>query len=88
MSDNVNHGAQDANEQIAQLREQVQNLMGDRVAPALSQAADTAQQYASQAREVYEEQSAALSERRVRESPIMAILVATGLGYIIGRIAR
>ena len=87
MSDNVNHGAQDANEQIAQLREQVQNLMGDRVAPALSQAADTAQQYASHARDVYEEQSAALSER-VRGSPIMAILVATGLGYVIGRIAR
>jgi ElaB/YqjD/DUF883 family membrane-anchored ribosome-binding protein len=87
MSDNVNHGAQDANEQIAQLREQVQNLMSDRVAPALSQAADTAQQYASQAREVYQEQSEALSER-VRESPIVAILVATGLGYIIGRIAR
>ena len=87
MSDEVNHGAQDANEQIAQLREQVQSLMSDRVAPALSQAADTAQQYASQARDIYDEQSEALSER-VRESPILAILVATGLGYIIGRIAR
>ena len=87
MSDNVNHGQQDASEQIAQLREQVQNLMADRVTPALSQAADTAQQYASQARDVYEEQTEALSER-VRESPILAILVATGLGYIIGRIAR
>ena len=87
MSDNVNHGSQDANEQIAQLREQVQSLMNDRVAPALSQAADTAQQYASQARDLYEDQSEALSER-VRESPILAILVATGLGYIIGRIAR
>lgn len=87
MSDNANHGAQDANEQIAQLREQVQTLMADRVAPAISQAADTAQQYASQARDVYEEQSAALSER-VREAPVVAILVAVGLGYVIGRIAR
>lgn len=87
MSDNINHGAQDPNEQIAQLREQVKNLMSDRVAPALSQAADSAQHYASQARDVYEEQSAALSER-VRESPVLAVLVATGLGYIIGRIAR
>lgn len=87
MSDNVNHGPQDANEQIAQLREQVQNLMNDRVAPALSQAADTAQQYASQARDIYDDQSAALSER-VREAPIIAILVATGIGYFIGRIAR
>lgn len=87
MTDNVNHGPQDADDQIAQLRAQVQNLMDDRVAPALSQAADTAQHYASQARDVYEEQSAALSER-VREAPIVAILVATGLGYVIGRIAR
>ncbi len=87
MSDNVNHGQSDASEQIAQLREQVQSLMADRVTPALSQAADTAQQYASQARDVYEEQTEALSER-VRESPILAILVATGLGYVIGRIAR
>ena len=87
MSDNANHGAQDANEQIAQLREQVQSLMADRVAPAISQAADTAQQYASQARDLYEEQSAALSER-VREAPVVAILVAVGLGYVVGRIAR
>ncbi len=87
MSDNANHGAQDANEQIAQLREQVQSLMADRVAPAISQAADTAQQYASQARDLYQEQSAALSER-VREAPVVAIMVAAGLGYVIGRIAR
>ncbi len=87
MSDNTNHGPQDASEQIAQLREQVQSLINDRVAPALSQAADTAQHYASQARDMVEDQSEALSER-VREAPIVAILVATGLGYIIGRIAR
>ena len=87
MSDNVNQGPHDANEQIAQLREQVQSLMNDRVAPALSQAADTAQQYASQARDMYDDQSAALSER-VREAPIVAILVASGIGYILGRIAR
>ena len=87
MSDNVNHGSQDPNEQIAQLREQVQTLMSDRVAPVVSQAADTAQHYANQARDIVGDQSEALSER-VRESPIVAILVATGVGYIIGRIAR
>lgn len=87
MSDNANHGSQDASEQIAQLREQVQSLMNDRVAPALSQAADTAQHYATQARDIVEDQSEALSER-IRESPIVAILAAAGLGYIIGRIAR
>ncbi len=87
MSDNVKHGEGDANEQIAQLREQVKSLMDERVAPVLSQAADTAQHYATQARDIYEDQSAALSER-VREAPIVAILVATVAGYVIGRIAR
>ena len=87
MSDNLNQASQDAKEQIAQLREQVQTLMNERVAPALSHAAESAQQYASQAREVYDDQTEMLSER-VRESPIMAILVAAGVGYVIGRIAR
>ena len=87
MSENVNHGSQDANEQIAQLREQVQTLMSDRVAPVLSQAADTAQHYATQARDIVEDQSEALSER-VREAPIVAILLAALCGYIFGRIAR
>lgn len=87
MSDKASNGSQDPNEQIAQLRDQVQSLMNDRVAPAISQAADTAQQYASQARDVYQDQSEALSER-IRESPIVAIMLATGLGYILGRVAR
>ena len=87
MSDDVNNGSQNASEQIAQLREQVQSLMNDRITPVISQAADTAQHYANQARDVYEDQSEALSER-VRESPVVAILAAAGLGYIIGRIAR
>jgi len=94
MSDHANSTPQDPNEQIAQLREQVQSLMNERVGPALSQAADTAKQYtdqakqyASEARDIYEDQAAVLSER-VRESPVMAVLVAAGVGYILGRIAR
>jgi len=87
MSDNINSAAQDAKEQIAQLRDQVQSLMNERVTPALSQAADTASQYAQQARDIYDDQTEMLSER-VRESPIVAILIAAGVGYILGRIAR
>jgi len=87
LSENVNQTSQDAKEQIAQLRDQVQSLMNDRVSPALANARDTAQQYAQQARDIYEDQSEALSER-VRESPILAILIAAGVGYLLGRIAR
>jgi ElaB/YqjD/DUF883 family membrane-anchored ribosome-binding protein len=94
MSDNINNTAPDANAEIAQLREQVKTLMSERVGPALSQAADTAKQYAasatqyaSDAREIYADQAEALSER-VREAPVMAVLIAAGVGYILGRIAR
>jgi ElaB/YqjD/DUF883 family membrane-anchored ribosome-binding protein len=83
----VNDASSDAKEQIAQLRSQVQMLMNERVTPALSNAADKAQKYVDQARETYEGQTEALSER-VRESPILAVLVAAGVGYLLGRVAR
>lgn len=92
MSDNSN--TNDPNAEIAQLRDQVKTLMSERVTPALSQAADTAKQYAASAsqyahdaREIYDDQAEALSER-VREAPVMAVLIAAGVGYILGRIAR
>ena len=77
----------DAKEQIAQLRDQVNSLMSERVTPALASAADSAQKYMGQAKDMYADNTEALSER-VRESPMVAILIATGVGYLIGRIAR
>ena len=84
---NFNDTAQDAKEQIAQLREQVQTLMSERVTPALANAAGQAEAYARQAKDMYDDQTEMLSER-VRESPMIAIMVATGVGYLLGRIAR
>ena len=86
-STTANDLSQDAKEQIAQLRDQVQSLMNERVTPALSNAADAAQKYVDQAKDVYSDQSEALSER-VRESPIIAIMIASGVGYLLGRIVR
>lgn len=77
----------EAKEQIAQLRDQVQQLMSERVTPALANAAGQAEAYARQAKDVYDDQTEALSER-VRESPLVAVLLATGVGYLLGRIAR
>lgn len=87
ISDNVNDTAQDAREQIAQLREQVQTLMSERVTPALANAAGRAEEYVHQARGVANDQSEMLSEK-VRESPLAAILIGAGAGYLLGRIAR
>lgn len=84
---NVNDAAQDAKEQIAQLREQVQTLMSERVTPALANAAGQAEQYARQAKDMYDDQTEMLSEK-VREAPMIALLVAAGVGYLAGRIFR
>jgi ElaB/YqjD/DUF883 family membrane-anchored ribosome-binding protein len=86
-TDTFNDAAQDARAQIAQLREQVQTLMSERVTPALANAAGSAEQYARQAKDMASDQTEMLSER-VRESPIVAILIAAGAGYLLGRIAR
>ncbi len=83
----TNDLSQDAKEQIAQLRDQVQTLMSERVTPALASAAGHAQDYARQAKSIYDDQTEMLSER-VRESPIVAMLIAAGVGYLLGRIAR
>lgn len=87
VSNRIDDAAQDASEQIAQLRDQVQTLMSERVTPALANAAGKAEDYVHQARTIYDDQTEALSER-VRESPMMAVLVAAGVGYLLGRIAR
>ena len=86
-TDTFNDVAQDAKEQIAQLRAQVQTLMSERVTPALANAAGTAEGYARQAKDVASDQAEMLSDQ-VRESPVVAILIAAGAGYLLGRIAR
>jgi ElaB/YqjD/DUF883 family membrane-anchored ribosome-binding protein len=83
MSDKAN----DAKEQIAKLREQVEGLMRDRVTPALAGAAGRAETAARQAGDMAREQTEALSGR-VRNQPIMALLVAAAAGYLVGRISR
>lgn len=87
LSDRANDVAQDAQEQIAQLRDQVQTLMSERVTPALTNAVGAAEDYARQASDMASEQTEMLSDR-VRESPIVALLIAAGAGYLLGRIAR
>ena len=84
----------DARDQISRLRDQVDALMRDRVNPALSEASDRAQSYYGQAQQAYgqasdvaRDQADALGER-VKEQPLIAILVAAGVGYLVGRIVR
>lgn len=85
--DTVSEKAFDAREQITQLRRQVEQLMSERVTPALSDAAQRAQEAARNASEIAREQAEAMSSR-VREQPILAILIAAATGYLIGRLFR
>ena len=83
LSDRSIPGAEDAAEQIAKLRSQVEMLMKERVNPALSDIAGRAET----AMGAVKDQSEALSGR-VRDNPLVAILVALSLGYAIGRVLR
>lgn len=87
ISDDAQNTAHDAGEQIAQLREQVQTLMSERVTPVLANAAGRAEDYVNQARGMANDQSEMLSEK-VRESPLVSILIGAAAGYLLGRIAR
>ncbi|MEN0075577.1 YqjD family protein [Roseicella sp. DB1501] len=75
----------DAKEELAKLRAQVERLMQDRVTPALAGAADQVQGYANRARETIEDQADAISET-VRERPLTAVVIAAAAGYLIGRL--
>jgi ElaB/YqjD/DUF883 family membrane-anchored ribosome-binding protein len=79
--------ASDAQEQIAQLRRQVEMLMNERVTPALADAASRAETAARTATDFTREQAEAVSGR-VREQPLVALLVAGAIGWLIGRLFR
>lgn len=87
LSDRASEASGDTREQIRQLRDQVDGLMRERVTPMISDAAGRAQDAARHARDLAEDQAEALSDR-VRETPIIAVLVAAAAGYFIGRLTR
>lgn len=77
--------ADSASEELAHLRGQVERLMKDRVTPALGNAADTVQEYASRARDSIEDRADSLVDT-VRDRPLIAIGVAAVGGYLLGRL--
>ena len=79
--------AGDTTAQIARLHEQVESLMKDRVTPAIAAAADRAQAAMHDAADTMHEQVEALSGK-VREQPLLAVLIAVAVGYVLGRAIR
>jgi ElaB/YqjD/DUF883 family membrane-anchored ribosome-binding protein len=79
--------AEDATSQIARLREQVEALMKDRVTPAVAEAAGRAESAMHTAADKMRGQAEAVSGK-VREQPLLAILIAAAVGYALGRATR
>jgi ElaB/YqjD/DUF883 family membrane-anchored ribosome-binding protein len=86
-AEDVKGKTEDATTQIARLREQVEALMKERVTPALAEAAGRAESAMYGAAGVVRDQAEAVSGR-VRDQPLIAVLIAAGIGFVIGRAIR
>ena len=73
--------------QIARLREQVEALMKDRVTPAIADVAGRAESAVYGAADTVRGQAEAVSGK-VREQPLLAVLIAAAVGYALGRVTR
>jgi ElaB/YqjD/DUF883 family membrane-anchored ribosome-binding protein len=79
--------ASDTQDQIQNLRFQVEQLLNQRVTPAIADAADKAETAVHSARNLTTAQVENVSAQ-VRDQPIIAIGIATVVGYLVGRILR
>lgn len=86
-ADRVGARVEDAQAQIAHLRAQVEALMKDRVTPMVADLAGRAEAAVSDATGAVRTQADAVSAR-VREQPLIAILIAAAVGWAIGRVCR
>jgi hypothetical protein len=86
-ADDARAKMEDANAQIARLRDQVETLMKDRVNPAMAGFADRAGSAMTGASGVMKDQAQVVSGK-VREQPLIAILIAAGIGWALGRVMR
>lgn len=84
--DTVRDLGESVEDEIARLRGQIERLMQERVTPALAGAAEAAENYARQAKDVVTEQSERLSVV-VKDRPLLAVGVVAAVGYVIGRLA-
>ena len=74
---------EDAHAQIARLRAQVETLMKDRVGPALAGSAERAEHAMGTVRG-----QAEVVSGQIKEQPLLAVLAAAAIGFVLGRITR
>jgi ElaB/YqjD/DUF883 family membrane-anchored ribosome-binding protein len=76
-----------ARDELRALRDQVNQLMEDRLSPAFADASKRATEAAHRAR-AYTEDYADAAADRVRDRPLVAIGVAAAVGFLFGRITK
>jgi ElaB/YqjD/DUF883 family membrane-anchored ribosome-binding protein len=86
-ADDVSGKMGDTTAQIARLRAQVEELMKERVTPAVTEFAGRAEAAMAGARNAVQDQAESVSSR-VRDQPLIAIALAAGLGWVVGRLMR
>ena len=80
-------GAQDMAEEVARLRAQVEALMREKVAPVMADLADRAEDAFDGASDTLRAQAEVVAEK-VRQQPLLAVAIAVGVGWLIGRAMR
>ncbi|GBQ99470.1 hypothetical protein ACFFGF_03820 [Asaia lannensis] len=83
----VDTASQSAQEQIDTLKTQLEQLLKDRINPALLDVADKADQAVANARGITDVQLQN-AEARVRARPIAAVLISAVIGFIAGRVSK
>lgn len=84
--DTLRDWGDDVQGELGHLRTQVARLMEERITPALAGAAETAEDYARQAKDTVVEQSERVSDI-VKDRPLLSIGLVAAVGYVIGRLA-
>jgi ElaB/YqjD/DUF883 family membrane-anchored ribosome-binding protein len=79
--------SKNADEQIAELRAQVEKLMGERVTPVVSDVAAKAGVAAQHAKDFAKAQVDTVATT-ISERPLTALAIALGIGYFLGRGTR
>jgi ElaB/YqjD/DUF883 family membrane-anchored ribosome-binding protein len=87
MRETMNEAAIDVEGQIAELRRQMDGLMRDRIRPAVGRAAEMADTAIHEMSDAGRDHVATVT-RGVRAKPVTSVLVAAGIGYVLGRIFR
>jgi uncharacterized protein YjbJ (UPF0337 family) len=83
--DTVREWSEDAQSELTRLRGEVERLMRERVSPALSDAAETAGDYAQRAKDVAVRQGE-YAAGVVKENPLITVGLVAGVAFLLGRL--